>query len=282
MLACLSALLFGGLAVAIRLALRRSPDPELGAVVSTVVALGLSLVAGATAIGDATAREAVPFFFAGMIAPGASQILFFTAVRDLGSARTAVLVGTAPLFSAVLAVAWLGEPLELALALATFLIVSGGILLAGERMRPEHFRAVGAVLTLSAAVLFAARDSLLRRLAIDTDTASSVACLATLLGGLAVIVAYLLVSRRGRRALAGSAMAAWIPAGLLFGLSYVALFEAYYRGRVTVVSPLIATESLWGVVLSALVLRRSELVGPRLLAGALLVVSGGALIGATR
>src|SRR3712207_7511193 len=61
----------------------------------------------------------------------------------------------------------------------------------------------------------------------------------------------------------------------LFGLSYVALFEAYYRGRVTVVSPLVATESLWGVALSALLLRRHELVGPRLAAGAALVVAGG-------
>ncbi len=76
--------------------------------------------------------------------------------------------------------------------------------------------------------------------------------------------------------------ALYAPAGLLFGLSYISLFEAYYRGRVTVVSPLVATESLWGVGLSALLLRRHELVGPRLLAGAALVVCGGALIGAFR
>ena len=61
---------------------------------------------------------------------------------------------------------------------------------------------------------------------------------------------------------------AFAPAGLLFGLSYVCLFEAYYRGLVTVVSPLVATESLWGVALSAVVLGRSERVGVRLVAGA--------------
>lgn len=64
------------------------------------------------------------------------------------------------------------------------------------------------------------------------------------------------------------------------GLSYVLLFEAYYRGRVSVVSPLVATETIWGVGLSALLIGRSELVGRRLLAGALLVVAGAALIGA--
>jgi hypothetical protein len=39
---------------------------------------------------------------------------------------------------------------------------------------------------------------------------------------------------------------------------------------------------LWGVLISVLLLRSSELVGRRLVAGAILVVAGGALIGATR
>ena len=47
-------------------------------------------------------------------------------------------------------------------------------------------------------------------------------------------------------------------------------------------SPLIATESLWGVVLSVLLLRESEVVGRRLVLGAALIVAGGALIGAYR
>ena len=68
----------------------------------------------------------------------------------------------------------------------------------------------------------------------------------------------------------------------MFGLSYGSLFEAFYRGRVTVVSPLVATESLWGVLFSVLLLRRSELVSRHLILGAVLIVAGGALIGVTR
>jgi len=71
----------------------------------------------------------------------------------------------------------------------------------------------------------------------------------------------------------------FVAAGVLFGISYVLLFEAYFRGRVTVVSPLVATESLWGVALSLLLIRHTELVGRRVLAGAVLVVAGGVLIG---
>ena len=61
----------------------------------------------------------------------------------------------------------------------------------------------------------------------------------------------------------------------------MALFEAYWRGRVTVVSPLVAAESLWGVLLAALFVRHTEGVGRRLAVGAALVVAGGALIGVT-
>ena len=81
----------------------------------------------------------------------------------------------------------------------------------------------------------------------------------------------------GRRALR-----VFAPAGICFGLSYVCLFEAYYRGRVSVVSPLVATETFWGVGLSVLLLRRSEVVGRRLIAGAVLIVAGAVLIGIYR
>ena len=73
-----------------------------------------------------------------------------------------------------------------------------------------------------------------------------------------------------------------LPTGVTYGLSYVLLFEAFYRGRVSVVSPLIATESLWTVVLALVFLRRHEHVGLRLVGGALLVVAGGVLIGVFR
>ena len=50
----------------------------------------------------------------------------------------------------------------------------------------------------------------------------------------------------------------------------------------SVVAPIVATESLFGVAFSALLLRRTERVGPRLVLGAALVVTGGALIAAFR
>jgi uncharacterized membrane protein len=72
------------------------------------------------------------------------------------------------------------------------------------------------------------------------------------------------------------------PAGVLFGISYICLFEAYFHGPVSVVSPLVATETLFALALSALFLGRTERVGARLALGALLIVTGSILIGVAR
>ena len=277
LLAASSALLFGAMTVAIRIALRRGAGAEAGALVTVLTAIAVTLPF--TAVQGLDVRDVWPFLLAGLLGPGLSQLLFTLAVREAGPSRTSVVVGSAPLFSVGIALVFLDEPLEAALVAGAVLIVAGGALLMGERGRPDHVRVAGLVLALAATVVFAVRDNVVRRLAIDTDVAPAAATTATLVAGAALIAVYLLLTRAP---LLPRAVGAFVPAGALFGLSYVCLFEAYYRGPVTVVSPLVATESLWGVVLSAVVLRRSEGVGVRLLAGALLVVAGGGLIGAFR
>lgn len=276
-LALASAALFGAMTVALRFALERVPDAEGGALLTILPAFAATLPF--VAFQDFELRGIWPFLLAGTLGPGLSQLLFTLAVRDAGPSRTSVTVGTAPIFSVVIALVFLGEPLRAGLLAGALLIVAGGVLLVGERGRPAHVKRIGLVLALGATIVFAARDNLVRHLSLDTDVAPGLAAAATLGAGGAVLAAYLLATRRR---LPTRGLVAFLPAGICFGLSYVCLFEAYYRGRVTVVSPLVATESLWGVGLSALLLRRHELVGPRLLAGAALVVCGGALIGAFR
>jgi len=163
------------------------------------------------------------------------------------------------------------------------LIVLGGLALAGERDRPDHFRAVGLLLAFGSVVFFATRDNIVRHLADDTTVDPQVAATATILTGSAVMALYLFAIR-GRSAPSDvrRALRPFALPGALWGLSYAALFEAFYRSRVSIVSPLVATEALFGVLLAALVLGRSELIGRHVLAGALLIVSGGVLIGAFR
>lgn len=278
LLALGSALLFGSMTVALRPAMARGDDPLLGALLTVLTALAVALAA-ALVVGRWDVAGTWPFLLAGVLGPGLSQLLFTFAVRDAGPSRTSATVGMAPLFAVLFAVVLLGEPVVAGIVAGAVLIVSGGILLAGERGRPAHVKATGLVLALAAALVFALRDTFVRWLSVDTGVSPALATLATLTSGALTILVVLLVARRP---LSLRAIPAYVPAGLLFGLSYVCLFEAFYRGRLSVVSPLVATESLWGVGLSAVFLRRHELVGPRLAAGAALVVAGGVLIGVFR
>lgn len=281
LLALFSAFLFGAMTVLIRVALRTKAAPEVGALFTVLPALVVTaLYAGVR--GEWRLADAWAFLLAGLLAPGISQLLFTFAVRDAGASRASVTVGTAPLFAVAIAFVLLDEPVVAGIVAGAALIVAGGVLLASERSRPEHFRRVGLLFAIGATLAFATRDSLIRWLGTEaTDVEPALAAFATLLTGAAVALGLTLlrgVQVRGARHVA----VAFLPAGLCYGLSYVLLFEAFYRGRVSVVSPIVGTESLWGVALSALVLGGSERVGARLVAGAILVVTGGTLIGVFR
>jgi len=281
-LALCSAVAFGSLAVTLTFALRRSRDAELGAFATTLAAL---IPVGTVALARFDWSWHVwPYLLAGLLAPGASQVLYVVAVREAGSSRTALVVGAAPLVSVTIALAAFGEPASAPLIVGAVLIVLGGIALARERVRPETFRAIGLVLGFGSAAFFATRDNIVRRLATHEHVSPELAASATIVAGGALIALYL-IARRGRTGPVRGlrpAFAAFAPSGVVWGLSYVFLFEAFARGRVSIVSPLVAVESLVGIVLSALILGRSELVGRDLWIGAALIVTGGALIGAFR
>jgi drug/metabolite transporter (DMT)-like permease len=277
-----SAVLFGAMTVALRFGLRDAKgDPMLGAVVTTLIAALVAAIAAIFAAGEPLAWNAAIFFLlAGLIAPGLSQPLFTRAVRDAGPSRTSVVVGTAPLFAAATAIVLLGEPIEAPLVVGGLLVVVAGIILVNEPGRPEHVRLAGIAVAFAATLLFTSRDNLVRWYAEDSATGSVAAAAIAIAAGALPALAIVLATRRGRIIRSARALP-WRPfalAGLFFGLSYVCLFAAYYRARVTVVSPLVATESLWGVALSALLFRRTEVVGARLATAAVLVVAGGTLI----
>src|SRR5439155_1026977 len=73
-----------------------------------------------------------------------------------------ILIGCAPLASAVIAIVFLDEPVRAGLVGGTVLVVGGGIALAGERVRPADFRAIGAAIALACALMFGIRDNLVR------------------------------------------------------------------------------------------------------------------------
>jgi drug/metabolite transporter (DMT)-like permease len=286
-LGLLAGALFGLLTVLIRRGIMRVPDPVVGSVVVIGLALLVDLVAtvvSGKAGGLVDGRAALAYLLIGLVAPGLSQIVFMLAVRDAGASRVAIMIGTAPLLAAIIAVGFRGEPLKAGLVAGTALIVVGGASLAWERTLPEGFRARGLVLGFACALLFAMRDNAMRIAGLETDMDARAATAWTLLGALLAVAGFAAATRRG--ALPGQIAGLWrayLPAGLVFGLAYTTLTIALSVGKVTVFAPLNAMQSLWTVLFAWILIGRAgDAIGARVIGAMALVVAGGILIGIFR
>jgi drug/metabolite transporter (DMT)-like permease len=283
LLAAGAALSFGALAVTIRFSLHPPLDAEAASLVTTFLA-GVCCVALAVVRGDLSGVSWIdtwPFFVTGLFAPGISQILFTRAVGVIGPSRTAVFVGVSPVLSAAIAVTLLSEPLHVALVCGTLLVVAGGTLLVSERTGPGGLLSLGIAMALGAALLFGIRDNLVRWAARGSDVPGFVAASASLVSA-TVVIAIVVLLRPNGVVRVRQAFRPFVLSGLVYGVSYACLYSAFDRGRVTIVAPLVATESLWAVLISMALLRRSERIGVRLLVASALVVGGGALISSFR
>jgi drug/metabolite transporter (DMT)-like permease len=282
---CMAGVLLGAINVALRLGLRRHPDVGLASIVVALIALPISAAISAAAglAGDVRLGELWPFFVAGMVVPGVSQLLWVRSVHDTGASRSAIVMSVTPLFSALIAIALRGESLEVALAVGTALIVAGGIVLAHERERPPDFKAIGVAIALLGALLAAGRDNAVRGVVGDSDVPPLLAGTAMIAGACALLVLYgaIVRPRALQQVLSVPIVVPFLPAGLLMALIYVCYLEGFDRGEVTVVAPLNATYALWAVAFTALLLGKSEALGKQLVLAAALIVAGAALIGAT-
>ena len=281
LLALVSAALFGAMPVLVRFALVPPMVPAaVGALLMQIGTFAVLCVAAAIQ-GGVTLTGVAPFLLAGAIAPGLSNLFITVGIREAGSSRASVAFGMAPLFAVTIAVLVFDERPGAVVLFGALLIVCGGVALALEPERPRHVRRIGIAFALVGAGLFALRDNLVRDESFDTEMPSMTAG-AVMLASSLVVTSSFVLARRHRVVWPARVVGRWLLPGAFVGLSYIALFEAFYRGTVSVVAPIVATEALFGVVFSAILLHRTERVGPRLVLGAALVVTGGALIAVFR
>lgn len=283
-LALAAAVLFALLTIAIRIGQRQVSDTEAGA--GAVMAIACVPIAVAALVADfhrLSIDELWPYLAAGAVVPGLTQPLIQWAIREAGVSRPMVVLGASPLASVAVAVALLGESLGVATVAGTVLVVLGTVALAAERERPEHVRIAGLLAAGMCAATFAVRDNVVRAASRHYDPPPLAAGAASLVAGAAVGFALVLLVHRGSGvAQVRRALRPMLPAGLCLTGAYSSLIAAFSFGPVTTVVPLNATQSLWTVIAASIFMSRSERVGRRLLVAALLVVAGGALIGATR
>ena len=287
-LGAVAGMAFGAYTVAIRVAMGQRRDAAAGGAIASIGAF-LIVLAVAVAAGDGGAladdpAALLPFAAhrgrrAGPLAAGLRQRRH--GGRPVaGRGRRRHGAAPRPPRSAVVA---LGEPWRPALAVGTVLVVLGGASLAWERERPAGFAAYGIALAALCAVLFAIRDNVVRDQAAGSDVPALVGTAASLFGAAVALTAAVVVTRPARAVeRLRAATRPFLLCAAVLGFAYACLFIALDRGKVTVVAPLNATQSLWAVAFAAVFLRQHEKIGPRLLVAAALIVAGSALVAATR
>jgi drug/metabolite transporter (DMT)-like permease len=274
-LALVSSALLGTAVVIANVGLRYL-DPARGALVSIPsTTLLFCVLAPFLFRGEGWNATAFAIFAAvGLIFPALVTFLNFASNRLTGPTVAGTISSTTPLFAVLGAMLFLGEPLKPAAAAGTAAIVLGMIALTARgAARPRAWAAWAILLPLAgAAIRGGAQAAVKGGLVLWPDPF------------VAALIGYTVSSVTifaGNRAFVPHTSAPldrpgilWFMAvGICNGLGVLAMYAALNGGRVSVVSPLVATYPLFTLALSALVLRE-EKFAPRVLLGVALTVAG--------
>jgi len=287
-LTCLAGMLFAVNATFTRLALDRTRIRTDVAAVATVVtaATVASVIAiiGGVRLSDLSWADSKGFFVIGIIVPGVAQLTFYAAIRMAGPSRSAIMLGTVPVWSVVLAIIFLDEHWSATVVVGTLLAVAGSILLATEGITKASVSRLGLLLAALTALQFAIRDVLARSVTQESNLDSSTAAAVTLGVG-AVVLIGVAVGTAGPREFSENlrrSMPAMLIPGVAVGLAMPALLAAFERSRVGIVSPLLGTTQTVGVVLLSGLLIGGTEINKRVVLAVSVTLAGGTLIGITR
>lgn len=287
-LTCLAGMLFAVNATFTRLALDRTrirTDVAAVATVMTAVTVASVIaIIGGVRLSDLSWADSKGFFVIGALVPGVAQLTFYAAIRMAGPSRSAIMLGTVPVWSVVLAIIFLNEHWSASVVVGTLLAVMGSILLATEGITKGSVSRLGLLLAALTALQFAIRDVLARSVTQESNLNSSTAAAVTLGVG-AVVLIGVAVGTAGPREFSENlrrSMPAMLIPGVAVGLAMPALLAAFERSRVGIVSPILGTtQTVGAVLLSGLLIGGTE-INKRVVLAVSVTLAGGTLIGITR
>jgi drug/metabolite transporter (DMT)-like permease len=272
--------------------IRLATDRESGTVADAmVVVLATNVVVVAPAVAvwfypdyGLTPLAVAMFVAAGFAGSLIARITQFASTTTIGASRTAPVVSTTALFSAVFAVAFLGETLTLVHSAGIVLVVSGVAVISYDAARDgddASLREAGAALVLplvSALALGVEPVFLKIGLAEGPPPLVGLAIMST-----SATIGYAAYARATHAVrlpdVRNGPMALYVACGLGNTFALAGYFLALSLLPVVVVIPILQTAPMLVLVFSAAVLpRRLERVTPRLVAAAAVVVVGTTIV----
>ena len=219
------------------------------------------------------------FFVAvGIFVPGVARFLIFKSMERLGATISSCLTNAGPLFAIVIAIAFLGEQPTAGNILGAISIV-GGIIALSWKGVAKTWRTRDLGFPLTAALLFAGRDNLVRFAVVQIASPVVGAAIAATTSLFTMGAMYLIFGEK--KPLPTSAkigLSYFAISGFMNFLSYVLGYTALSLERVSIVSPLVNASSLFILPLSMLFLKDVEKLTPRKIGATVLVILGVFLI----
>lgn len=218
------------------------------------------------------------FIAAGLFAPVLGRMFTYIGIERIGVSRSVPISNSSPLFASVIAVLFLGEVWTPLNFLGTTLVVLGIVVLSRSAEATAEWRKLDVIYPLLASLAFAVSANL-RRLGLLTGSAALMG--ATVTASTSFVVGVAVTQWRGGvRSLKWTRRGcAWFfAAGLVNSAALLSVFYGLSLGKVVIVEPLVASNPVLSLLLSAVFLRDLEAVTPRVVAGALCTVAGTLLV----
>ncbi len=225
---------------------------------------------------------ALYFLAAGIMGPLIARYLLVTGIHRVGASIALPLHGTRPLFSAIAAVAILGESLTPPITLGILLIILGAATISLEESGgpiEKKWSRKDLIFPIMAAALFGMAN-IPRKLGLNVMPSPIVGVTVQNASALAFLPLFTLAQRNRQRVIWNERRAWFIfgLAGLSALISQLALFYALDLGQVVIVSPLVSLSPLFVLVLVGIFLRKLERLTWKIVVGAVLIVGGAAML----
>ena len=209
------------------------------------------------------------FAVGGLFASGLGRWLVYVSIDRLGVARSIPVVSTTPMFASILAVIIVGEHWTLGAFFGTTLIIAGVVVISRTHEDTDgEWRRRDFIFPLLAALSFSFAASV-RKLGFFIDNLPLMASCVNATTGL-VLATGMVYGRGGPRKvlpMTRPVFAWFVAAGLCNTAGMLANFYALAAGDIVIVEPLISTNPVLTVVLTAIFLRDVETVNLRVCVG---------------
>jgi len=220
------------------------------------------------------------FVAVGFFQPGLTRLLTYKGIDALGVAITDPIRATTPLFSAAMAIIFLGERITLPIIIATFMIIAGITLLS---WRQGSMKLTGSAVFLWYPIIasaLAGATQVARKFGLASVPHPFLAAAVTATSSFVVSVLTMWYVEKTQETWKMNRQCFWwfLAAGVTVSLSMVCIYYALDRGKVSVVIPVSSTGPLFSLILTAIFLRDVERVTSRIVLSAAMIVGGVLLI----